>query len=199
MGLALAASERVKAEPRVFGRPTGTFPRGCRISGTSSRAHGGCGIFEGVGCRKTCITPAVDGMTSTVGHTRAFSADVNVAPTLRHFDGARTRSHKWSLLSVHFAKSVHLTFARRDLSDRPNTDSLWRVAACDRLRARAIFATGVFWRTSALSSRTSPAVHALRFALFLANSLPLRAVHIAATSTDPTRLVSLRRWSRLRQ
>ena len=157
------------------------------------------GIFEGVGCRKTCITPAVDGMTSTVGHRRAFSADVNVAPTLRHFDGARTRSHKWSLLSVHFAKSVHLTFARRDLSDRPNTDSLWRVAACDRLRARAIFATGVFWRTSALSSRTSPAVHALRFALFLANSLPLRAVHIAATSTDPTRLVSLRRWSRLRQ
>jgi hypothetical protein len=47
IGLALAASERVKAEPRVFSRSTGTFPRGCRISGTFSRAQGGCGHLRG--------------------------------------------------------------------------------------------------------------------------------------------------------
>jgi hypothetical protein len=63
-------------------------------------------------------------------------------------------------------------FIRRALSDSPNPDSFCRVAPSDRLRVRAILETGVFWRTSPLSSRTSAAVQARRFAAVLAISVP---------------------------
>jgi hypothetical protein len=65
-----------------------------------------------------------------------------------------------------------LCCARRDLSDRPNPDSFWRVAPSVRPRARAIVAIGVLRRASPLSSRTSLSVHARRFVALLVMSFP---------------------------
>jgi hypothetical protein len=61
---------------------------------------------------------------------------------------------------------------RRDLNDRPNPDSFWRVAPSVRPRARAIIAIGILRRASPLSSRTSLSVHARRFVALLAMSFP---------------------------